>query len=77
MSVGASGAGRDGDAIRMIGVHEPGVVAEAVTGEQRQLRPAHLPERRPIADRPDAGDAVERLESAQQARLLLGRRRAP
>ena len=67
---GRARLGADRQPIRMIGVHQPAVVPEAVSGEQGREAVGELPHRRPIADRPHAGDRVQRLQPAEEATLL-------
>jgi len=61
--------------IRVVGVHEAGVVDESVPREECRGLEGQLPVRRAVADRPQAEDLVERRQPAQEPRLLFHRGR--
>ena len=59
---------------RVIAAHQAALVFKAIFQKQRHRRRAVVPSRRAVADRPHAGNPVERLKAALQNVTLLFRR---
>src|SRR4051794_10591278 len=67
---------RNGEHVRVVGVHEAGVVQEAPVCQELRGVPVHLPHRRPVTQGANAGDIAQGLQ-AQVDHLRLDLFRHP